>query len=132
MFIARQQTILLHRKSRFAIVLLLTATALLTGLALYSKCPVIGPSADPSTARARFPVVRPEDILQSSGPLPYSWMSIPSAPEWNAKAHAGSQPIHPFLTTWPNSVAICTLAKEEAAADILEWLQYHRYVVQLG
>jgi hypothetical protein len=116
MFIARQQTILLHRKSRFAIVLLLTATALLTGLALYSKCPVIGP----------------EDILQSSGPLPYSWMSIPSAPEWNAKAHAGSQPIHPFLTTWPNSVAICTLAKEEAAADILEWLQYHRYVVQLG
>ena len=34
--------------------------------------------------------------------------------------------VSPFDEAWPNTIGICLLIKLEAAADLREWLQYHR------
>ena len=35
----------------------------------------------------------------------------------------------PWSHAWPNTVAVCALMKEEHPDDVMEWIEYHRYVV---
>jgi hypothetical protein len=60
--------------------------------------------------------------------LSYTWRTLPSAPSWDSDLNAGPIPIDPYSSDWPNSLAMCTMIRNEAPADVLEWVRYHLWL----
>jgi hypothetical protein len=96
----------------------------------------LAPPAEEDQPSAKLPDVSKWKALNAvevvkSSHLSYTWTTIPSAPTWLPSEHGGSQ-VHPDSPEWPNTLAICTLMRNERPEDIVEWLTYHRYKVLQG